>query len=186
MAEHVEPGRGGHLRRQAAGVLRVEQPERRLQAPAGDARLGVHADQIEDRDSRGFTARAGSGGNGDQGLQRAGHRQPFADGRVHVIQKVGRRTGGVEVHGLGRVDGRAAADGDKRVVGSPAREGDGVLKRLVGGLDANAIIEGEWNAVILQRLEDGQRPGSCGTGVDRSGPARCEPRGRPDPSPLRG
>ena len=80
----------------------------------GDAGLGLALHEIEDRDAGRFAAGAGRGRNGDQRLERSGHRLAAADRRVDVVEEVG-RIGRVEVGGLGRVDRAAAADGDERV-----------------------------------------------------------------------
>ena len=87
-----------------------------------------------------FAAGAGGRRNRHQRLQRPGHRQALADRRVHVVEKIRGRIRRVEVHGLGGVDGRAAADGDERVERPRARERDRVEERFVARLDAHAVV----------------------------------------------
>ena len=48
-----------------------------------------------------------------RGLSGPGTGKPFADGSVDVIEEIRGRIGGVEIHGLGGVDGGAAAHGDE-------------------------------------------------------------------------
>ena len=89
------------------------------------------------------------------GFSGPGHRQALADRRVHVVEKVGRRIGRVEVDRLRRVDRRAAADGDERVERPLVGERDRVEERLVARLDAHAVVERIRHAALLQRLEHG-------------------------------
>ena len=48
VAQDVEAGRRGHLRRHRARVVRIEEAERRLEPAAGDAGLGVQLLEVED------------------------------------------------------------------------------------------------------------------------------------------
>ena len=86
------------------------------------------------------------------GLSGTGHRQSLADRRVDVVEEVVRRKGGVEVHGLGRIDGGAATDGDEGVVLALAGEADGILERGIGWLHANAVVESPRQPARVERV----------------------------------
>ena len=109
--------------------------------------------EIEDGDAGGLAAGARRGGNRDQRLERARHRQPLADDGVDVIEEISRWIGGVQVDGFGGVQGRASAHGDDRVARRLAREGNGVLERLVVRLHAHTIVENEGDMVFVQRFQ---------------------------------
>ena len=51
-------------------------------------------------------------GIANSGFNGPGTGQPFADGRIHVVQKIGRRICDVQVDGLRGVDGGSAANRD--------------------------------------------------------------------------
>ncbi len=119
VAQNIQAARRCHLRRHAASIIGVQQSQGRFQAAARDAGLGVHANQVENADARRLAAGARSGWNRKQRLQRAGDGQPLADGRIHVIQKIGRRISNVQVDGLRGVDGGSAAHRHKRVDTAP-------------------------------------------------------------------
>ena len=68
MAENIQPAGRCYLRGHGACIFRVKQAQGRLQTPARDASLGVHARQIKNADARGFAAGSGCGGNRDQGF----------------------------------------------------------------------------------------------------------------------
>ena len=153
MAQDVEPGRRRHLRRHRPRVVGIEIAERRLEPAVGDAGLRLQLLVVEDGHAGRLAAGPRRRRNRDQRLQRTGHRQPLADRRVHVVEKIGRRIGGVEIDRLRRVDHRAAADGDERVERPRLGERDGVEKRLVARLDAHAVVDRVRNLVLLQRLE---------------------------------
>ena len=88
VAQNVKTCRGGHLRRHGPRVLGIEQSDGGLESAAGDAGLGVHPGQVEYRYAGGLAAGTRGGGNCNQRLQRARHRQALADGRIHVVQKI--------------------------------------------------------------------------------------------------
>ena len=138
--EDVQPRAGGHQRRHGAGVVRVDDAERRAQRPVGDAGLGVQRLVVEDRHSGRLRAGAGRRGDGDEWPQRARDRSAFADRRVDVGQQR-RGVGRVEIGGLGRVDDAAAADGDEAIEAAVRGERGGLHERLVGRLDADLVVE---------------------------------------------
>ena len=107
----------------------------RTQGAVGNAGFGVHLQQVKDGHASGFAAGAGRGGDGNQRLQFARHRSPFANGWVDVGQKVG-GPGGVEIGRLGRVHAGAAAHGYIAVKFAVGGKANGLLKRFIGGLDA--------------------------------------------------
>ena len=57
-----------------------------------DACFGVHRDEVKDGHSGSFAAGACGGGNRQQGFERAGNGLSLADGRIDVIEKIGRIT----------------------------------------------------------------------------------------------
>ena len=63
----------------------------------------TYLDEIEDRDAGCLTARSRRRRHGNQRLQRCGNRLSFADGCVHIVQKIG-RPGGIQIRGLRRID----------------------------------------------------------------------------------
>ena len=154
VAQDVEAARRCDLRRHRLRVLRIEQPERRLQAATRDAGLGVEPGKVEDADAGRLASRASGRWNRDERSEGSGHRKPLPDRRVHVVQEIRRRVRGVEVGGLGGVDRGPAAYRDERIVGVPAGKRDGVEKGLVRWLHAHAVEQRERDAAGLERLED--------------------------------
>ena len=110
------------------------------------------------------------------GLSGPGTGMRLADRRVDVVEEVGRGIGRVEVGGLGGVDDRPAADGDEAVELVAAREGDRVLERHVGRLDAHAVVDDGGDAGGLERLEHrGERRQAGDDRVgDHQGPAHAQ------------
>ncbi len=154
-------------------VLGIEIAQRRLEPAVGDAGLRAEFLVVENRDAGRLASGPRGRRNREQRFQRPGHRQPLADRRVHVVEKVGRRIGGVEIDGLRGVDHRAAADGDDRIERSSIGEGDRVEERLVARFDAHAIVQRVRNLVLIQRLEhraDRRQSRKHGVGDDERQP----------------
>src|SRR5437879_542947 len=112
MAEYIQSCRGGDLRGLAAGILRINYTERRFESPMSNTGLGMHSCQVKDSHSCGLTSSPGRSWDCDQWFECSGHWQAFSNGRVHVIQEVG-RVGRIEVCSLGSVHGGTAANSDK-------------------------------------------------------------------------
>ena len=154
MREHVQACRSGDRRRKRAGVVRVQQAQRRLEPAVGDAGLGMHLDEVEDRDSGGLAARAGRRRDRDQGLQRPGDGHALSDGRIHVVEKI-RRVGRVQIGCLGRVDRRSPAHCDERFGPDRDRRTNCLLEGPVRRLDLDPVVDGGANAGILHRGQRG-------------------------------
>ena len=144
VAENVKPRRRSHLGRHRPRVFRIEIPQRGLETTVGDAGFCVQPLQIEDRDAGGFAARTRGRWNRHERLQRTGNREPLADGRVHVVEKVRRRIRRVEIDGFRGVERRTTTDGDKGVERTHARERNGIQERLVRGFDPNVAVQRKW------------------------------------------
>ena len=86
VAQNVERSRGGNFLGKRVRRARIDDRERRTQAPRGNSRLRLHRNEIEDRDSRVLATRAGRRGTGDVGFQSSGHSLAVADRRVDVAQ----------------------------------------------------------------------------------------------------
>ncbi len=115
----------------------------------GDAGLGVLLLVIEDRDARSLAPRPRRRGDRDQGLEWCRHRDPTADGSVHVVEEV-RGVRRVQVRGLGRVDRAAPTDRHERVEAAATREvGRGSEARVLG-LDEHPVEELVPDPVLLQ------------------------------------
>ena len=127
-------------------------PQLRAQRAVGNARLHVHLRQVEYGHTGRFAARSRGGGHGDVRPQRARYGDAAADGRVHVVEKVG-RVGGIEIGRLGRVDGGAAANRKVAVESARAREGDRVLKGVVGRLHPRLVIQDGVDPLRAQRTQ---------------------------------
>ena len=86
VAQNVERSRGGNFLGKRVRRARIDDRERRTQAPRGNSRLRLHRNEIEDRDSRVLATRAGRRGTGDVGFQSSGHSLAVADRRVDVTE----------------------------------------------------------------------------------------------------
>ncbi|SPQ23270.1 bd6c9939-491b-41ab-b150-aeb5933a5800, partial [Thermothielavioides terrestris] len=115
VAQHVQAGAGAHGGGHGARVERVADAQRRLEVAVGDARLGAPRGQVEDGRARRLAARAGRRGHRDQRVQLAVDGPALAQRRVDEVEEVRVRVARVQVHELGRVDDRAAADGQEGV-----------------------------------------------------------------------
>ena len=123
---------------------------------------------VEDRHAGGLASGSRSGGNGDQRLERPGSRLSLSDGRVDVVEKVG-RIRGVEIGRFRGIDGRSAAHGDERVEVALRGELDRLAKGDVGRLDVDAIEQRVSDPVVAQALDhgdDGREPGEIRIGED--------------------
>ena len=154
VTEDVETGGRSDFAGHGAGVFGVDDAEGGLETTVGDAGLGAEGFVVEDGDAGGFAAGAGGGGDGEEGFEGSGDGFSFADGGIDVVEEV-RRVTHVEVGGFGGVDGGAAADGDEGVELAGLGEGDGVLDGLIGGFDADTVVDGAGNVVVVERLEGG-------------------------------
>ena len=151
VTEHVEAGGSGDGGRQSAGVVGIDDAERRPEVAVGDAGFGLALDEVKDGDAGGFAAGAGGGGNGDQRLERAGDRLAVADRGVDVVEEVS-RIGGIEVGGLGRVDACCRRRRRRTNRTSLPGDGDGIVKAAVGGLDLDGIENFELDFGRLKRF----------------------------------
>ena len=158
MAQDIEAGCGGYGRGQRTRVFRIHDTERGFEAAMCDACFCVERFVIEDGDARGFAAGARCGGYRNERLERARHRLAFADGRVDVIEKVG-RPAGIEIRRLRGVYGGAAAYRDDGIVRSGAGRADCFLNGFIGGLDPDLVEQGVGDPVVFERLEDGSDRG---------------------------
>ena len=138
VAQDVQARARGHLRGQLSGIVRIDHSQHRAERAVRDARLGVQRSVIEDRHAGCLASRPGRGRHRDERLQPPGDRKPLTDRRIDIGQQF-RGIGRVQVGGLGRIDARAAADGDITVESPLDRKRDGGLKRLVRGLDLDLI-----------------------------------------------
>ena len=132
VAEDVEAGAGVHGRGHGARVQGVADAEGGLEGAVGDAGLGARRGQVEDRRAGRFGAGAGGGGDGDEGLEWLVDREALAEGCVDEVEEVGVGVAGVEVHELGCVDDRAAADGEEGVRLVGFGEGNGLFDTVNG------------------------------------------------------
>ncbi|GIS60657.1 MAG: hypothetical protein CM1200mP2_28820 [Planctomycetaceae bacterium] len=158
VAEHVQAGRGRDGRRHGSRVVSVDDSEGGLEVPVRDSCLGVHFDQVEDRHAGRLASRAGGGRDCDQWLQGARNRPTSADRGVDVFEKIG-RVGGIEIGGLGRVDGAATPDGDNRVEVATGDEFRSLLEASVGWFDRDPFEHFETDARVVERTEDGAAGG---------------------------
>ena len=150
VAENVEPRRCSHLRWHGPRVVWVEEAQRRLESPAGDARLRVHLGEVEDADACRLGTRSRRGRNRDERFQRSWHWPCSTDWRVHVVEKLIRRIRRVEIDCLRGVNHRAPAKRDDAVDLVPIRERDRVLERHVGWLDANLVVNDSRHARVFE------------------------------------
>jgi hypothetical protein len=140
-------GRDG--RRHGSRVVSVDDSEGGLEVPVRDSRLGVHFDQVEDRHAGCLTSRASGGRDRDQRFQGPRNRPASADRGVDVLEKIG-RVGGIEVGGLGRVDGAATADGDNRVKVATGDEFRSLLETSVGRFDRDPFEHFETDSRVVE------------------------------------
>ena len=94
-------------------------------------------------------------GIANSGRSGPGTASPLPIGGFDVVEKVGGWMRRVEVGDLGRVDRRAAADGDEGVAGFAMRHLNRIAERCIGRLDPHVVVEDDVNLVALERLEDG-------------------------------
>ncbi len=85
VANHVEPARGGHLRRHRHREEGVDDPAVAAQVLVRDPRLHPLFGDVKDGDRRRLGAGPGCGRDRDQGLQRRGRLLASADRRVDVV-----------------------------------------------------------------------------------------------------
>jgi hypothetical protein len=152
MAQNVEARARGDGRRQVARVVRVDDAHDRPQAAVGDAGLGVHFGQVEDRHAGRLTAGARGRRDRDQRLEPAGDRLAATNRRIDICEKI-RRVRGVQVGRFGRVHARAAAHGHVAIEAAIAGEADGLLERGICWLDAHLVEQLRVQAGGAQRRE---------------------------------
>ena len=149
--------------------------------------LACFSTQIEDRHAGRFAAGAGGGRNGDQRLERPGHRLAPADRRVDVVEEVG-RIRRVQIGRLGRVDRAAAADGDERVELSLAARRRSPSRKLasVGSTRTRSKTSKSTRATFIAATTVSptgkrQSAGSITTSVRRTSSTRSIPTSRVTP-----
>ncbi|MDF3041980.1 MAG: hypothetical protein K0Q71_4686 [Thermomicrobiales bacterium] len=177
VGEDIQSGTGRHHRRHGAGVVRVDDAQRRAQGAVGDPGLGVQCLVVEDRHPGRLRAGAGRGRDGDQRPQRPGDGGAFADRLVDVGQQR-RGVRGIEIGRLGGVHDAAAADGHVAIEGAVGGEGGGVHEGGIGRFDADLVVEDRVDVLPPQGIEgSGDRLAHRQPGIgDDHDPARAEPR----------
>src|SRR6188472_3521316 len=113
----------------------------------------MHPLEIEHRHARRLAPGPGRRRNREKWTQRTRNGESLSDRRIHVVEEVSGWMGRVEVGDLRRVDGRSAADGDKRVARLALGHVNRIAKRAVGRLNAHVVVEDDVNVVVLERLE---------------------------------
>lgn len=115
VAEDIQTRRGMDGRGHGAGVERVADAQRGFEIAVGDAGLGFFRHEVEDGGSCGLGTGACRGWDGDQWPEGLGDGEAFAQGGVDKVEKVGLGEDSIQIHQLGRVDDRAAADRQKGI-----------------------------------------------------------------------
>ena len=154
VAQHVEPGGRRHQRRLRERQQRVHDGERGPQPDVADPGLDLGGEDVEDRDRRALRAGARRGRDRDERLQRALGRTAATNRAVDVIEQVTvvRRQ---QVHDLGGVDRRAAADGHDHVDPAGGAGGvHGLAHRGVRRLHPDAVEHVGVDAGGAERLGD--------------------------------
>ena len=151
VAQHIEASRRRDRRGHGARVFRIDDGEVRLEVPVGNAGFDVPIRQVHNRHPSGLASRAGCGGYGNEGFDRAGHGFALPDRRVDVREKIV-GIGGEQIGGLGRVYRRPAANADIALV--LAFNGDcyRVFERDICRLDAHPVKHVVFNALGLEGL----------------------------------
>ena len=105
-------------------------------------------------------------GTAMSGFSGPGGVAPRPSVRVDVVGELG-RPGGVQIRGLGRVDGGSAADGEESVEGAARRRGNRGPERRVGGFAAHVAEHVEVDAGGAERFDARPRPDTDGERRDR-------------------
>jgi len=151
-AQDVQSHTDGDHARHGPGVVGVDDAQTRSERPVTDGRLHLHAGDPEDGHPRDFAAGTRSRGHGDHRPERTGNGQALPDGRVHVVEEVG-RIGRVQVGGLRGIYRRPAPDGEIPVECSGGCELRGGLEREIARLYAHLVVDNAVDALATQGIE---------------------------------
>lgn len=127
MAQHVETGAGLDGSRHGPGIERITNSQRRLQIPMGYAALGSFRYEVKNGGARGLTSSSRGRRDCNKRTEWLVNGASLANRCVNKVQQVSFGIIQVEVHELGRVHDRTAANSKECIWLVGAYPADGLI-----------------------------------------------------------